>query len=131
MKIEETLGKKVERKVAEIFTREGKKVIFQENTSAPFDLIIDKKRIDVKSAHRSKNTGGSYRYVFQLQDVTERKSIKDFYREIDFFYLVFLDEPQTPVYELSVDQVKIQSTLSITDFKNTKYKLNYLTALSA
>ncbi len=119
-----SLGKDIEQEVAAWLTRQGKRVVLQKG-DAPFDLLVDDERVDVKSAHRSKS-GASWAYRFQLQDVTKRVSLKNFAYELDSFYLVFLDDDGAPVYRLKSVAVKIRCGLSVTHIGRSKYPMQLL-----
>ena len=120
----ERLGKDVERAVARRLSESGA-VVTTQPENAPYDLLVDGLRVDVKSASRSRHRGGT-RYIFQLQDVTERKKVKAFDESVDYFYLAFLDAPNRPVYALSTHQELPQSSLSVTDIERCKYPLEFV-----
>lgn len=118
------LGKDIEERLAFKLHDIGAEVTVLPNNH-PFDLLVGDKRVDVKSAHLSR-CGQGPRYVFQLQDTTERSQPKVFYESVDFFFLVFLDEENMPVYALSGKDDLPKSTLSITNIENTKYNLKHI-----
>ena len=119
------LGKDTEEKVAQWFEDKDWYVERQKG-DAPFDLLINKQRFDVKSAHKTFSDRHSPCYKFQLQDKTERKLDKNFEASLDWFLFVFLDEDGWPMYRLRPTDINIKYTLSITDIKNSKYPLQFL-----
>lgn len=113
-------GRDIEEEVAQWYERQGNCVLRQRG-DAPYDLLINGKRVDVKSAHLSKD--GSYSFAIRHD---ERKSLKDLSAELDYFYLVFLSENGCPIYRLSSHDISVKRDLKIHNIFNTKYPLQLL-----
>ena len=103
------LGKDQEKMVTTLEEINGKKVTIMP-IHHPFDLLIDGVRVDVKSARPSK-VKLQKRYLFQLQDLTQRKVVKKLKDLIDTYYLVFKDTGE--VWSLGAEFVNCKSSLSI------------------
>lgn len=122
--IKPSLGTIVENKVEKWLIGNGKKVIRQKG-DAPFDMLVNGKRIDVKSANLCIQKNQKPCYKFQLHDGANSGE-KDLSSYIDFFYLVFLGKSGTPIYSLDIEQVTANYTLSIPDSNKTKYELKFM-----
>lgn len=93
-KLRPSLGKDVEEQVAKWLESVGFDVECQRG-DAPYDLLVAGQRIDVKSAHKSKDR----QYHFSLQ-TSNMPNVKDLQRSVDWFYLVFLDESGKPIFRI-------------------------------
>lgn len=87
---------------------------------APFDMLLDGSRIDVKSAHLNARFSG---YYFA---VGHKESLKDPAKHIDWYYLVFLDLSGRPVYRMPQHEIKVKRTIHIPVTLKTKYTLELL-----
>ena len=119
------LGRDIEEEVAQWFEKQGLTVARQRG-DAPFDILAGSERIDVKSANLSQN--GNYpRYYFQLQDLSNRSTLKKFTLHLDSFLLVFLSEDNAPMYTLNPDDVLSKASISIPkNISNSKYPLQFI-----
>lgn len=107
-------GAVTESLVARFLISEGHKVIKMPG-DAPFDLLVNGERVDVKSACKA---GG--KYTFSLQTHPNKSSVgrwgrtdKDFVRVLDWFYFVFLDEPSCPIYALPSSAVEAKYSIGV------------------
>lgn len=124
--LRKALGRDIEEKVAKWFEKQSIKVSRQKGTH-PYDLMVGKERIDVKSAHLScvNRVYNYYGYSFQLQDLTERRSEKNFEEELDWFILVFLDEDGVPMYKVKPSDITAKRNLKIY-FGKSKLPLKFI-----
>lgn len=128
--IRKALGREIEEQVAKNLEKSGN-IVLRQKGDFPFDFLLNhKKRVDVKSAHKSKDRKYS-RYCFQLYDGTAygRKFQKNISEEVDSLFLVFLDEPNRPIYELSTSQLACKRNLTITEPNKGKYSLRFINFL--
>lgn len=123
-----SLGRDIEDRVAGWLRKQGK-IVIQQRGDAPFDLLVDGWRIDVKSSHIS--TEKYPRYSFELQDLSNRKSFKNYSKSFDWFYLVLLDEKDIPIYRLKSDNTQNKQVFSIYPFKMTKYPIELVRYLES
>lgn len=119
-----TLGYDVENEVYEWLKKKGMNLERQRG-DAPFDILCDGMRVDVKSAHLS--LGGRY-YFAIVHEANKGKNYRD---AIDYFYLVFLDKQNRPIYRLETTSVFVRRGLSIGDSMNTKYPIELIGHLDA
>lgn len=117
--VRKALGHGVENEVCRWLKEKGVNVEHQKG-DAPFDMLCDGVRIDVKSAHLGMSSGYS-RYHFAI--VHESSKGKNYRDKVDYFYLVFLDKENRPIYKLATSSVFVQRGLSIHDSLNTKYPI--------
>lgn len=97
----------------------------RQKKSAPFDLLVDMKKVDVKSARlRYDKANKRYTYAFQLQDKTERKTDKDF-NLVDFFYLVFINE-KSLIFKVPTNVIQAKYLLRIPSNLKSKYPLQFV-----
>ena len=118
-------GRVIEDKLAR-FLRNSGNYVTQQSGIAPYDLLMDGERIDVKSSHKViVNKGKPWQaYKFQLQDLKSRKELKDLHQCVDWFYLVFLSKlsQQARVFRLASSNVnKHQQTLSVSNPNERKH----------
>jgi len=120
-------GRDIEKLVRNKLLKEGHQVE-QMKGDYPFDLLVDGKRIDVKSASLTINNkkANCFGYKFQIQDGSHRKTMKDFKKLIDEFYLVFLDLPDQPIYSIDSQVINANYTISIPPTFATKYPIKFM-----
>lgn len=106
--IKRSLGKDIEEKVA-LWLEDKGNIVIRQKGDAPFDLLVNDKKVDVKSAHRSTDR----KYSFQLQCGKNRKELKDLGKHVDWFYLTFLDEARVPVYKIQAFLLEAKQTLHV------------------
>lgn len=117
------LGDDIEIKVMNWLEDRGHEVIRQGGKS-PYDLLVNNQKIDIKSAHETYDKWNKkYSYSFQLQSMPNRTYLKNFKKEIDSFYLVFLNEDKVPMYKLLSKDVEATQTLRIFSHLIKKYPL--------
>lgn len=105
----------------QFFKKQGLFVVRQKG-DAPFDLIVGREFIDVKSASR----GVDGRFTFQLQDIRARKEPKDF-SNIDWFLIVFIeDELGNPMYKVRPTEINAKQTLCIKNPEESKLPLQFV-----
>lgn len=120
------LGDDVELEVMNFLIDKGKRVEHLEGNS-PYDLLVNGKKIDVKSASLSYDKWNKKNsYVFQLQDRWNRTESKDLQNKVDYFYLVFLSIENRPIYILDSKDVEAKQTLRIYEHLKTKYPIKLL-----
>jgi hypothetical protein len=114
-------GRAMEKKVATFLEDRGHKVERQKG-DRPFDLLVDGKRIDVKSAHLSGKFLDGWRFEMQ-HDFSREKIHANF---IDEFYLVFMENENNRIFCLDSNEVHVKKMLRIPRSFNTKYNLKYI-----
>lgn len=119
--LRQALGRDIEIEVTKWLRSQGKSVINQRG-DAPFDILVDGERVDIKSSHMNKDG----RYGFSLQDRSNRVSDKNFSVEFDSFYLVFLDEDGVPVYRVGSANITARYSIGITHLNKTKYPMQLI-----
>jgi hypothetical protein len=119
-KLKQSLGRDIEEKIAQWFEKNHIKIIRQKGDCS-FDLLIFNQRINVKSAHFQKN---EHQYKFAV--VYKNTKYVDYHKEVDYFILVFLDEPGIPFYSLKSSEVNVTSGITIHNLFNTKYPLQFV-----
>lgn len=118
--IRQSLSSRIEFAVANWLGKQMK-VVEQQKGDAPFDILCDGERIDVKSSHKS--TDGCHRFeLSHTKDTGKRKKYTDY---LDSFYLVFLDLEGLPVYRLDAKAVVV-GNLKVKNPEKSKYPLEYL-----
>lgn len=85
---------------------------------APYDLLIDGVKTDVKSAVRSR---GSFKFELQHKETIKRKTSRD----VDALILVFKEKSYS-MYGVVFKEVQHLDSMCMVDPENTKYNLFYL-----
>lgn len=122
--LKQALGRDIEERVAKYLEKKGSIVIRQKGDCS-YDLLVNNKRVDVKSAHKTFAGGkNDWAYFF---DIKHKDALyTDYHKDKDELYLVFLDEPDCPIYSLDVNDIQVKCTLRITHINNTKYPIKLI-----
>lgn len=115
--LKRSLGLDVEDQVIQFLRQKGLTVLKQKG-DCTFDILLDGKRVDIKSAHKHKKYG----YYFEIKH--KLSLFTDYRKDIDYFLLVFLDEPHAPIYRLESSQINVKRNLHIQNLKSTKYPID-------
>lgn len=107
-------GRDIEELVAQWLEKQGK-IVVRQRGDAPFDLLVDGKRIDVKSSHAHINDKSRPNYLMYQFVIfhRQRKFAKDYQKELDLFYLVFLNEEGRPIYALAPKFIKRKHAITV------------------
>ena len=121
-KARKNMGWEIENKVVDWLVAQGKRITHRRG-DAPYDILLEGERIDVKSVIDQKGDN----MKFQLQCCKGKKALKDLHDTVDWFYLVFANDPKMPVYALnSLDVGQYQQTFSIRRDMKTGYNLTHI-----
>lgn len=112
-------GVEIEDRV-EKWLRQHDYTVVRQRGDAPFDILFEDVKVDVKSASKNKNDG---RYRFQLQCAKGRKKLKDLSKYVDLFLLVFLTEPNKPMFLVEPEEIRAKQTLNLNNvpFEREEY----------
>lgn len=123
----DSLGRMAEKIVQLWLEKNGNHVISQRGDH-PFDLLVNGERVDVKASNLSKENT----FCFQTQDVESkrnnfiRKTLKNYAKSFDWFYLVFIFNNSVKLFRLRAEAVSVKRTLKICCHLKTKYPIEYL-----
>lgn len=118
--LKQASGVEFEELVARFFENNGS-VVERQRGDMYFDLLIDGKKVDVKSAILNKKENRSH---FEIK---HRKSKGFNARKIDYYILVFKSLKNMPAYKLYANEV-FHKSISLGNPKesNSKYNLYYI-----
>lgn len=116
------LGKDIEDIIEKWCIKSGFEITRQKENSG-FDFLINGKRVDVKSAQKTRENK-RYRYYFQLKDLSNSShNYKDW---VDTIWLVFLNEPGMPIYSLDLTYINVRHGISIASPNKSKYPIDLI-----
>lgn len=117
-KLRPALGRDIEERVAQWYEARGARVVRQRG-DAPFDFLIEKDRIDVKSSRKGKV---SETFTFELLHKGSKKKLS----YIDKLLLVFIDNEKNPMFLLTTQGIPERSLLRMKDPKLSKLPLQFI-----
>lgn len=116
-------GVDIEEKVLIWLKKKGYTVLAQKG-DAPYDLLVDGIKVDVKSAHVCKDRD-YFKYQFDI--IHKQNKNKDIISKIDELYLVFLDEINKPIYKLATKYIShLKRSLRINRSLISKYPIKLI-----